>query len=80
MAGGACMVGGMWQGVCVVGGMCGRGCVWEKGLCGRGSMHGMVGMQGSRGMRGCGACMAGEMVTAWGGTLPTGMHSCSVKI
>ena len=37
MAGGACVVGSVWQGACQGGGMCGRGHVCGRGgVCGRG--------------------------------------------
>ena len=40
------------------------------GVCG-GGMHGKWGA-----WQGRGACMAGEMATAAGGTHPNGIHSC----
>ena len=79
----------VWQGVCVAegwhawqGGMCGKGaCVarghaWQWGHVWQGGVHGR-GVNDSGGMHGGeGACMAGEMAIAEGGTHPTGMHSC----
>ena len=64
------MAGGhAWQGACMVGGMHGGGCVagghaWQEAC-----------MTGGVCMTGEGACVAGEMATAAGGTHPTGMHS-----
>ena len=58
------------------------GHVWRGGMRGRGAcvvgggMHG----RGHAWWGGCawGACVAGKMAIAVGGTHPTGMHSCSL--
>ena len=47
----------------------------KGGMCGEGGMHGEGGHAWQRG-RG----VAGEMATAAGSTLPTGMHFCLKKI
>ena len=67
----ACMARGhVWQGACAwQGGMYGRGACVAGCVCDgvwQGGMHG----------REEGACVAGKMAIAAGGTHPTGMHSC----
>ena len=53
------------RGACMAGAVHGRRHAWQRG-------HAWQG-----GMRGRGACVAGELATAAGGTHPSGMHSCS---
>ena len=47
--------------------------VWQGGMHAGGCLWQGVCVAG-------GACMAGETATAAGGTHPTGMHSCYIKI
>ena len=58
--GGGGSMGHVWRGACVAGGM---------------GMHGR-GVCLAGGVCGGGACIAGEMAIAAGGTHPPGMHSC----
>ena len=53
-------------------GVCGQGVHGRWGACMTGGMHYSGGMCVGEG----GACVAGEMATAAGGTHPTGTHSC----
>ena len=64
------------------GGVRGKGRVCGKGVCmakGAG-MAGEVCMAGAHVWQLGGACVAGEMATAAGGTHPTGMHSCLCEV
>ena len=73
MVGGACVAGGhAWQGVC------GRGHVWQGGMCGDGDAWGacIVGGCGGGHAGWGGASVARETATAAEGTYPTGMHPC----
>ena len=75
-----------WSGgACVAGGACmAGGCAWLGGVHGREHAWQGVCMEGGHAWQGTcvgggGACVAGEMAIAAGGTHPTGMHSCSLE-
>ena len=54
--------------------------MWQRGMCGRGNMHGgghvWWGACMARACMAGGGCMAGKMAIPAVGTYPTGMHSC----